>query len=125
MTVGDQSDMSVPNNHGVANIDPKVATSPSAPEKLAHLRKNIETYSQAYSDGDSDARLKLLETARSLVQAMETPQETMLRYCWAQVRHNKQGLGLGNKNANFAVLCVSPQCLLESRPVSISASSSY
>ncbi|KAJ5474461.1 hypothetical protein N7475_004027 [Penicillium sp. IBT 31633x] len=84
MTVGDQSDMSVPNNHGVANIDPKVATSPSAPEKLAHLRKNIETYSQAYSDGDSDARLKLLETARSLVQAMETPQETMLRYCWAQ-----------------------------------------
>lgn len=90
MTVADQSNMAVPNDHGVANIDPQVATSPSAPEKLAHLQKDIENYSQAYNDGDSDARLKLLETARSLVQAMETPQETMLRYCWAQVCHNKQ-----------------------------------
>ncbi|KAJ5787090.1 hypothetical protein N7457_002080 [Penicillium paradoxum] len=72
------------NGHGTAVIDFQVATSPSAPEQLEHLQKEIGLHSQAYSNGDSDARLKLLETARSLVQAMETPQETMLRYCWAQ-----------------------------------------
>ncbi|KAJ5196687.1 hypothetical protein N7449_007166 [Penicillium cf. viridicatum] len=84
MTVTDVSNGSATNGHGVAIIDPQVATAPSAPEKLAHLQKEIESHSQAYSNGDGDARLKLLETARSLVQAMETPQETMLRYCWAQ-----------------------------------------
>ncbi|KAJ5533842.1 hypothetical protein N7527_000096, partial [Penicillium freii] len=84
MTVTEVSNGSTTNGHGVAIIDPQVATAPSAPEKLAHLQKEIESHSQAYSNGDGDARLKLLDTARSLVQAMETPQETMLRYCWAQ-----------------------------------------
>lgn len=79
-------------------IHPQVATTPSAPEKLVHLQKEIESHSQAYRKGNADARLKLLETARSLVQAMETPQETMLRYCWAQVRQNGD-LSSGTKDA--------------------------
>ncbi|KAJ6186227.1 hypothetical protein N7519_007528 [Penicillium mononematosum] len=78
------SNGSATNGHGQAIIDPRVATTPSAPERLAHLQKEIESHSQAYTNGNTDARLNLLETARSLVQAMETPQETMLRYCWAQ-----------------------------------------
>ena len=57
-------------------IDPQVATTPSAPEQLIPLQEAIEIHSQAYRNGNADARLKLLETARSLVQAMETPQET-------------------------------------------------
>jgi hypothetical protein len=31
-------------------------------------------------------RLQLLRLARSLVQALETPRETVLRLCWAEVR---------------------------------------
>lgn len=106
MTVTDVSNGSATNGHGVAVIDPQVATAPSAPEKLAHLQKEIESHSQAYSNGDHDARLKLLETARSLVQAMETPQETMLRYCWAQVRQSKEDLSSGIGNAYFRRFCV-------------------
>ncbi|KAJ5161243.1 hypothetical protein N7492_006635 [Penicillium capsulatum] len=70
--------------NGSAAIDPQVAISPSAPELLPGLLKDIEKYSQAIAKGDADARLKLVDAARSLTQAMETPQETMLRYSWAQ-----------------------------------------
>jgi hypothetical protein len=31
-------------------------------------------------------RLDLLQIARLLVQALETPRETMIRLCWAEVR---------------------------------------
>lgn len=96
------SNRSATNGHGQAIIDPRVATTPSAPERLAHLQKEIESHSQDYTNGNADARLKLLETARSLVQAMETPQETMLRYCWAQVRQNKD-LSRGTENAYLMV----------------------
>lgn len=103
MTVTEVSNSSTTNGHDVAIIDPQVATAPSAPEKLEHLQKEIESYSQAYSKGNSDARLKLLETARSLVQAMETPQETMLRYCWAQVRQSKDDPSSGIENAYLVI----------------------
>lgn len=105
MTVTGVSNGSTTNGHGVAIIDPQVATAPSAPQKLAHLQKEIESHSQAYSNGDGDARLKLLETARSLVQAMETPQETMLRYCWAQVRQSNEDLSSGIENAYLRCFC--------------------
>lgn len=101
------SNGSATNGHGQATIDPRVATTPSAPERLAHLQKEIESHSQAYTNGNADARLNLLETARSLVQAMETPQETMLRYCWAQVRQN-QDLSRGTENTYLAVSTSQP-----------------
>lgn len=106
MAVTNVSNGSATNGHGAAVIDPQVATAPSAPEKLAHLQKEIESHSQAYSNGDHGARLKLLETARSLVQAMETPQETMLRYCWAQVRQSNADFSSGIENAYFRCLFV-------------------
>jgi hypothetical protein len=86
MTIINESNGSTINEHVTATIDPRVAIGPSAPEHLADLQQEINRHAQAYSNGDATSRLKLLETARSLVQAMETPQETMLRYCWAQVR---------------------------------------
>jgi hypothetical protein len=76
---------SAANGHAAPAINPKVATSPSSPEDLQRLLKEINTQSTAYHDGESEARLKLVDAARSLVHAMETPQETMLRYCWAEV----------------------------------------
>lgn len=35
--------------------------------------------------GDDAARHALLITARTLVQALETPRETMIKHTWAQV----------------------------------------
>lgn len=71
--------------NGSVAIDPQVAISPSAPELLPGLLKDVERYSQALANGDANARQMLADAARSLTQAMETPQETMLRYSWAQV----------------------------------------
>lgn len=62
-----------------------VVTSPNAPEELPSLLQQIELQSKLFAEGDAEARLKLVDTARSLSQAMETPRETLLRYCWGQV----------------------------------------
>lgn len=66
-------------------IDSKVAISPSAPERLPHVLKEIQAQSEAFANGSTEARLKLIDAAQSLVYAMETPREAMLRYCWSQV----------------------------------------
>lgn len=73
------------NGHAVPAIDPKVATSPSSPGDLQRLLQEVNFHSNAFNDGDSEARLRLVDAARSLVYAMQTPQETMLHYCWAEV----------------------------------------
>lgn len=75
--------------NGSVVIDPQVAIAPSAPELLPGLLKDVERYSQAIAKGDPNARLKLVDAAWSLSQAMETPQETMLRYSWAQVGQSR------------------------------------
>lgn len=85
MTRLNGSNGSATNGHTKVVIDPQAAISPSAPGELPRLVKEIQSSSQDYISGDTTSRLKLLEAARSLVYAMETPQETMLRYCWAQV----------------------------------------
>lgn len=105
MTAVDGSNNPATNGQGAADIDFQITTSPSAPEQLEQLQKKIELHSQAYSNGDSNARLKLLDTARSLVQAMETPQETMLRYCWAQVRQCNLNQCLMGVKAHHNSLC--------------------
>lgn len=38
---------------------------------------------------DETGRLKVLENARSLVRALETPRETVIRLCWAEVGVHK------------------------------------
>ena len=79
-------------NHrdGVAFLDDQVAISPSTPEKVPGLLEDILTRGLAFSGGkDAKARTDLLDAVRSLVHALETPRETMIRYCWSQV----SGLG--------------------------------
>ncbi|WYZ42097.1 hypothetical protein EsH8_V_000992 [Colletotrichum jinshuiense] len=48
------------------------------------LLNNIGTLGASFSPDDNDARLKLLKEARQLVQALETPRETMVKHLWAQ-----------------------------------------
>lgn len=73
-------------NGFAAAPDSHAIIAPSAPEQLPSLLGDIESHAKAYTGDDPDARLKLVDAAQSLVQSMETPRETMLRYCWANVR---------------------------------------
>lgn len=99
MTRLNGSNGSATNGHAKVFVDPQAAISPSAPGELPRLVKEIQSSSQDYISGDTTSRLKLLEAARSLVYAMETPQETMLRYCWAQV-YQFGPTGYCDENAN-------------------------
>lgn len=70
-------------NGGV--VDKAVATSPNNMDAVAGLVKQINFGADALDTGGDEARHALLVKARSLMQALETPRETMIKHCWAQV----------------------------------------
>lgn len=59
--------------------------SPNDPENVAHIVQNINILSANLTSDSHDKRAELLVQAQALVQALETPQETMLRHLWAGV----------------------------------------
>ncbi|OJJ78945.1 uncharacterized protein ASPGLDRAFT_70426 [Aspergillus glaucus CBS 516.65] len=65
-------------------MNDQIPISPSAPQEVPGLLDQISSHGDAFLNADPDARLKLLEDARALVNALETPRESMIRYCWAQ-----------------------------------------
>lgn len=79
--------------NGAANGSPngkiidveKLAVSPNQPTHIATLLGQLNTDGKEHIDTDSQARLKMLETARSLVYALETPREAIIRHCWSEV----------------------------------------
>ncbi|KAL2174027.1 S-adenosyl-L-methionine-dependent methyltransferase [Thermothelomyces heterothallicus CBS 202.75] len=80
-----------PSDNGHANgkpaapaVDISVALNPNAPERVPGLIQEIAAAGQALNFDDSAARLQLLEKARDLVRALETPRETMIKHLWAQ-----------------------------------------
>ena len=69
-----------------ASVD-LVAISANAPAKVPSLLKKIALEGETFAVGQDDrVRTELLEAARSLVYALETPREAMIRYCWSQVQ---------------------------------------
>jgi len=68
-------------------VEVSIAPSPcdigSVPGLLNDIASQGRTHDLA---ADRDARLGLLEKARSLVAALETPRETMLKHIGAEVR---------------------------------------
>lgn len=78
---------SVPDNlpHGVS-VD--MATQPSNPKDVATLLNSIGTLGASSLDNEQ-SRLNLLKQARLLVQALETPRETMIKHLWAQVLQSR------------------------------------
>jgi len=71
-------------------VDIAVALSPNDLEKVPGLIQDISAAGKALNPDDSAARLQLLERARDLVRALETPRETMIKHLWAQVSwHSK------------------------------------
>ncbi|KAL3260276.1 hypothetical protein ABHI18_004719 [Aspergillus niger] len=68
-----------------AFVDDKVAISPNAPEEVPTLLKRIAMHGEAYlTESDENERTRILDAARSLVYALETPREAIIRHCWSQ-----------------------------------------
>lgn len=61
------------------------AVSPNTPEKVPALLEGISSLGKRFTSEDIKARAELLDAARSLVYALETPREAMIRFCWSQV----------------------------------------
>lgn|SRR5690554_6123961 len=79
---------SAPKSNGVVKqpvVDISVALSPNDINSVPDLVKSISVLSTADFDGNEQSRLDLVEKARLLVSALETPRETMIKHCWAQV----------------------------------------
>ncbi|OQE46935.1 hypothetical protein PENCOP_c001G00407 [Penicillium coprophilum] len=72
-------------NGGLENafVD-RVATSANTPELVPGLVDQVASLGKVASLQDHTDRTTLLEAARSLVYALETPREAMIRYCWSQ-----------------------------------------
>ncbi|KAK0710297.1 S-adenosyl-L-methionine-dependent methyltransferase [Lasiosphaeria miniovina] len=68
--------------HDSASIDVSVALAPCDLEAVLGLVGNIASLSKDLTATDHETRLKVLADARALVQALETPRETMLRHLW-------------------------------------------
>lgn len=63
-------------------------TAPTDAAAVSSLIEELSSLGKGWAaDGssDEDMRLKLLSKARALRNALETPRETMIRHCWAQV----------------------------------------
>lgn len=67
-------------------VDFSIAVRPNDLDAVPGIVNGIVEKANALSPGDETARHALLIQARSLVQALETPRETMTKHTWAQVR---------------------------------------
>ncbi|KAJ0315165.1 hypothetical protein Brms1b_006278 [Colletotrichum noveboracense] len=65
-------------------VDISVALSACDLPSVNQHVKNIAGLTEVVASGNDTARLKMLANARSLVHALETPRETMIKHCWAQ-----------------------------------------
>ncbi|KAL2827290.1 S-adenosyl-L-methionine-dependent methyltransferase [Aspergillus pseudoustus] len=66
-------------------FDNEVAIRPNAADEVPDLLKKVTSLGGAYANiTDENTRAEFLDTARSLVYALETPREAMIRYCWSQ-----------------------------------------
>ncbi|RAH84305.1 o-methyltransferase [Aspergillus japonicus CBS 114.51] len=68
-----------------AFTDNNVAIAPNDPEEVPGLLKRIALHGEAYlTENDELERTKILDSARALVYALETPREAIIRHCWSQ-----------------------------------------
>lgn len=74
------------NEHGITVNVEELAVSPNLPAQVPGLLDEIAAFGKQYLGVEPQARLKFLETARSLVYALETPRVVIIRHCWAEVR---------------------------------------
>ncbi|KAK2008967.1 O-methyltransferase [Colletotrichum eremochloae] len=65
-------------------LDVSVATRANEARSVTELSHAIGLLGKQFSPDKEEERLQLLKQARLLVQALETPRETMIKHCWAQ-----------------------------------------
>lgn len=70
-------------------IDLVLATTANDLPAVPQLVEDVSKLAKTLEGGGDAARHALLLKARTLVQALETPRETMIKHTWAQVRHNR------------------------------------
>jgi len=68
-----------------ATVDMSVALTANDLKRVPSLSAEIASLGSSVQDGDYNARQVLLQKARSLVSALETPRETMIKHNWAEV----------------------------------------
>jgi hypothetical protein len=73
------------NESKISSIDIAIATSPNDIEAVPGLLKDITANIESLAAGGNVDRQHLLTKCRTMVQALETPRETMIKHCWAQV----------------------------------------
>lgn len=73
-------------------VDISIGRVPNNLEAIPQLLEELAGDAAALATGGDDARQRLLNTSRSIVQALETPHETILQQCFAQVAHQLQQL---------------------------------
>lgn len=67
------------------SADLSTVLKPNDLDAVPRLAENISKLGGGLLIKDDSRRRELLAQARSLVQALETPRETMIKHCWAQV----------------------------------------
>jgi hypothetical protein len=67
-------------------VDVSIASNPCDIDAVPGLLTDISNLGNNVLENDRKTRLELLQKARDLVCALETPRETMLKHCGGQVR---------------------------------------
>lgn len=67
------------------SVPVSTALSSSNPAIVDTCAKDIARLGETFSSTDNATRQELLRRSRELVLALETPRETMIRHCWAEV----------------------------------------
>ncbi|CAG8892072.1 unnamed protein product [Penicillium egyptiacum] len=62
-----------------------LALTSNLPDAIPDLLQTVASHGKDLIAQDPEARLKLLEAARSLMYALETPREAIIRHCWSEV----------------------------------------
>ncbi|OQE47057.1 hypothetical protein PENCOP_c001G01827 [Penicillium coprophilum] len=66
-----------------ANVE-RLALSSNLPDAVPGLLQTVASHGKDLLAQDPEARAKLLEAARSLTFALETPREAIIRHCWSE-----------------------------------------
>jgi hypothetical protein len=66
-------------------VDVSIALKASDLKSVPSLTAEIQSLGSSLKEGDYNGRQALLRKARALVNALETPRETMIKHTWAEV----------------------------------------
>lgn len=72
--------------NGTKPVEAALTVQPNDAASVPGLIQDINSLEKNLADGGNEARLELAAKAKALWMSLETPRETMIRHCWAQVR---------------------------------------